>query len=196
MCETCGCGETDEYTVRIPGEEIKDEHNCEGDCACDHDHDQDHHHHEDEHHHHDKEHGHHHNHTDEHDHKHKHKHHHGNDGDHHHSHHNGHSQEQSSEGARVIEISKDILSENNLTAERNRGFFEGRNILCLNLVSAPGSGKTTLLEKTIMERSKAKDVFVIEGDQQSMNDAERIKKTGVPVVQINTGAGCHLDRKR
>jgi hydrogenase nickel incorporation protein HypB len=163
MCESCGCGETDDFTVRKPGEEMADEHHNE-------------HHHEHDHEHNDDD---------------KHVHHHEHEKDHHH----GNSYERSSPTPRAIDISKDILSENNLTAERNRGFFEGRSILCLNLVSAPGSGKTTLLEKTIKERRKEQEFFVIEGDQQSMNDAERIRKTGVPVVQINTGAGCHLDAR-
>jgi hydrogenase nickel incorporation protein HypB len=78
-------------------------------------------------------------------------------------------------------------------AERNRGFFEARNILAFNLVSSPGSGKTTLLEKTIAILKDKAPVCVIEGDQQTVNDAMRIRATGVPVVQINTGNGCHLD---
>ena len=182
MCETCGCGKPDDFIVRIPGEEITDEHNYDHDHENHHEHEGDHHHgtehHPAEAHENDEHHGHKHNN--------KHPHKHG---------HNGHSYEHSIPAPRVIDIRKDILSENNLTAERNRGFFEGRNIFCLNLVSAPGSGKTTLLEKTINERGKERDLFVIEGDQQSMNDAERIKKTGVPVVQINTGTGCHLDAR-
>jgi hydrogenase nickel incorporation protein HypB len=80
-------------------------------------------------------------------------------------------------------------------AERNRGYFEGRNILCLNLVSSPGSGKTTILEKTIEALKPKLRLCVIEGDQQSMNDAERIMNSGAPVVQINTGSGCHLDAR-
>ena len=78
-------------------------------------------------------------------------------------------------------------------AERNRGFLEAKNILALNLVSSPGSGKTTLLEKTISDLKQELDFFVIEGDQQTSNDANRIHATGAPVVQINTGKGCHLD---
>ena len=102
---------------------------------------------------------------------------------HHHHHHLPHK----------ITIEQDILLENKLMAERNRGFFEAKNAYALNLMSSPGSGKTCLLEKTILELKDKMDFFVIEGDQQTMNDAERIKATGAPVVQVNTGSGCHLD---
>jgi hydrogenase nickel incorporation protein HypB len=85
------------------------------------------------------------------------------------------------------------LQKNKLLAERNRGYFEGRNILAINLVSSPGSGKTTLLEKTITEMKDEIPFYIIEGDQQTLNDANRIMVTGAPVVQINTGSGCHLD---
>jgi hydrogenase nickel incorporation protein HypB len=93
----------------------------------------------------------------------------------------------------VIDLNVDILSQNNLLAQRNRGFFEGRNVLCLNLVSSPGSGKTTILEKTIKALLPARQIFVIEGDQQTSNDALRIESAGAPAIQINTGTGCHLD---
>jgi hydrogenase nickel incorporation protein HypB len=79
-----------------------------------------------------------------------------------------------------------------MLAERNRGYFEAKNITCLNLVSSPGSGKTTILEKTILKLA-GKQVFVIEGDQQTSLDADRISATMAPVVQVNTGNGCHLD---
>ena len=87
----------------------------------------------------------------------------------------------------------DILQENNLLAQRNRGWLEAKGILALNLVSSPGSGKTTLLEKTITAMKDEVPVAVIEGDQQTLNDAERIAATGAPVIQVNTGKGCHLD---
>jgi len=93
---------------------------------------------------------------------------------------------------RKISVEVDILHRNDLIAQRNRGFFEARNILALNLVSSPGSGKTTLLERTVRHFEK-KPVFVIEGDQQTSLDADRIKATGVPVIQVNTRDGCHLD---
>ncbi len=106
--------------------------------------------------------------------------------DHPHDHHHDHSHD------RVIEVEQDILGENSLLAQRNRGYFEAKNVFTINLVSSPGSGKTTLLEKTLTE---IKDIpsAVIEGDQQTMNDADRVAATGVPVLQINTGNGCHLD---
>jgi hydrogenase nickel incorporation protein HypB len=90
-------------------------------------------------------------------------------------------------------VEQDVLSKNNLLAQRNRGFFEAKNILALNLVSSPGSGKTSLLERTIKELGSEINFYVIEGDQQTMNDANRIHAAGAPVVQINTGNGCHLD---
>jgi hydrogenase nickel incorporation protein HypB len=93
----------------------------------------------------------------------------------------------------VIDVERDILNQNNLLAERNRGYFDAKNILCLNLVSSPGSGKTSLLEKTLTDLKGELDFVVIEGDQQTTNDADRIYATGTKVTQINTGKGCHLD---
>jgi len=110
---------------------------------------------------------------------------------HHHNHTHDHSID--SHTKTVIEVEKDILYQNNLLAERNRGYFEAKNILALNLVSSPGSGKTSLLEKTLIDLKGKMDFFVIEGDQQTTNDADRIHATGTKVVQINTGKGCHLD---
>jgi len=126
-------------------------------------------------------------------------HHHEHDGhghDHHHHHHDGPSHDghhhDSGEGQRVV-MEQDVLQFNNLLAERNRGWFEGRGVLALNLLSSPGSGKTTLLEKTIPQLGDTCPAAVIEGDQQTMRDAERIDALGVPVIQVNTGTGCHLD---
>lgn len=85
------------------------------------------------------------------------------------------------------------MGKNNLVASRNSGYFEAKGVVALNLMSSPGSGKTTLLERTIKALEGKRPVAVIEGDQQTMNDAERIHQTGAPVVQINTGNGCHLD---
>jgi hydrogenase nickel incorporation protein HypB len=90
-------------------------------------------------------------------------------------------------------VEEDILGKNNLLASRNRGYFEAKGVVALNLMSSPGSGKTTLLEKTIKALEGKRPVAVIEGDQQTLNDAERIHKAGAPVVQVNTGNGCHLD---
>ena len=121
-----------------------------------------------------------------------HHHHHHHDHDHHHHDHHHHSHSHKPVKT-IIELEQDILHKNDLLAARNRGFFEGKNILALNLVSSPGSGKTTLLERSLQDLKKRVDCFVIEGDQQSANDAQRIAKTEVPVVQVNTGKGCHLD---
>jgi hydrogenase nickel incorporation protein HypB len=94
---------------------------------------------------------------------------------------------------KVVDVEKDILQQNNLLAERNRGYFEAKNILALNLVSSPGSGKTALLEKTLTDLKGQLEFAVIEGDQQTTHDADRIHATGTKVIQINTGKGCHLD---
>ena len=109
---------------------------------------------------------------------------------HDHNHHHDHSHDKHSH---TIDISQDILGENNKMAERNRGYFEAKGILALNLVSSPGSGKTSLLVKTIQEAGNKFKSYVIEGDQQTDNDARRIAATGVDVLQINTGNACHLD---
>lgn len=106
-------------------------------------------------------------------------------------HHDSHNHEQST--SKVLEVETDVLSKNNLLAERNRGYFEAKGIKAFNLVSSPGSGKTTLLEKLIGMLSDSKKIYVIEGDQQTTNDARRIEKAGAKAVQINTGNGCHLD---
>lgn len=166
MCATCGCSNEAHASITDPetGETIV-LHARDG------------------HHDHTHEHGQHH-----HDHPHDHDHvldHHR----HHHDHEQGHAHEH---GTRLI-LQEEILAKNNRLAERNRGWFEGRNILALNLVSAPGSGKTTLLERTLRDLRGELPIQVIEGDQATMNDAERIRATGCKVVQINTGAGCHLE---
>ncbi len=93
----------------------------------------------------------------------------------------------------IVDVEQDILQQNNLLAERNKGYFDAKNILALNLVSSPGSGKTTLLEKTLTDLKGELEFCVIEGDQQTTNDADRIHATGTKVTQINTGKGCHLD---
>lgn len=96
-------------------------------------------------------------------------------------------------GRKQIDLEQDILLKNNLRAECNRAYFLARNVLAINLVSSPGSGKTSLLEKTLHDLKGQENFYVIEGDQQTANDADRIAATEVPVVQINTGKGCHLD---
>ncbi|MFM7449790.1 MAG: hydrogenase nickel incorporation protein HypB [Leptolyngbyaceae cyanobacterium] len=92
-----------------------------------------------------------------------------------------------------IELEHKILAKNDLIAAQNRDWLKSRNILALNLVSSPGAGKTTLLTRTISDLQAQIPIAVIEGDQETANDAERIKATGCPVVQVNTGTGCHLE---
>ena len=143
MCETCGCGNREGFTVQKPHHSHQQSHDL--------------------------------------------------DHDHGHIHEQGHSHEHSHPRQTLINLDHDILSGNNITAGMNRRFFEGRKVLCLNMVSSPGSGKTTILEKTITGLSPSVKIFVIEGDQQTVIDSERIEKAGAPAVQINTGSGCHLD---
>ena len=93
---------------------------------------------------------------------------------------------------RHVQVEADLTAKNDRIAAHNRGWFESRNILALNLVSSPGAGKTTLIERTLRDLADC-PWAVIEGDQQTDNDARRIAACGVPVLQINTGAVCHLD---
>ncbi|MEK7810374.1 MAG: hydrogenase nickel incorporation protein HypB, partial [Pseudomonadota bacterium] len=95
--------------------------------------------------------------------------------------------------SRLVKIERDILSKNDGYANENRGYLAGHGIFALNLVSSPGSGKTTLLVKSINVLNGSLPLAVIEGDQQTDNDAARIRATGAPALQINTGKGCHLD---
>ena len=95
--------------------------------------------------------------------------------------------------SRMVQIEQDILGKNNEYASANRGWLAARGILALNLVSSPGSGKTTLLARSIEELAAELECSVIEGDQQTANDAERIRASGARALQINTGKGCHLD---
>jgi hydrogenase nickel incorporation protein HypB len=112
------------------------------------------------------------------------------DGHHHHDH--DHDHDHGGTGKK-ISVETDILARNNRLAAGNRAMFADSGVFVLNLVSSPGSGKTTLLEKTLREMTGMARSAVIEGDQQTDNDAVRIAATGVPVKQINTGAACHLD---
>lgn len=167
MCQTCGCSDDSHVMLTDMATGVKvplGTMAAHGAHAGHaHDHDHDHDHH-----------GHH-------QHEHNHHHHHG-DGHHHHDH-----------GGRVIRLEQDLLAKNRLLAERNRGWLAGRGIVALNLISSPGSGKTTLLERTIRDLDGELPVSVIEGDQATLHDARRIEATGCKVVQINTGAGCHLE---
>ena len=125
-----------------------------------------------------------------HDHSHEHGHHHD------HSHAPEHAHAPGLSPARKVQIEQDILAENNRYAAANRNYLNQQGILALNLVSSPGSGKTTLLTETINQLKEEVAIAVIEGDQQTARDAERIQATGVPALQINTGKGCHLDAHR
>ncbi|MER9095982.1 hydrogenase nickel incorporation protein HypB [Mesorhizobium sp. M0644] len=139
---------------------------------------------------------------------HGHHHHHGHDHDHHHDHDHGphhddhvHDCGSGPDGtrapgmsqARMVKLEKDIHSKNNEYADANRKMLAERGVLALNLVSSPGSGKTTLLCRTIEALKGKLPIAVIEGDQQTSNDADRIRATGAPAIQVNTGKGCHLD---
>ncbi len=95
--------------------------------------------------------------------------------------------------ARMVQIEQDILAKNDAYAHANRQHFDDHGIFALNLVSSPGSGKTALLCRSIELLKDRVDICVVEGDQQTSNDAERIRATGVAALQINTGKGCHLD---
>lgn len=173
MCSVCGCGEGE---VRIEG----------------HDHEHEGHTHETHSHSHDHE-GHAHSHA-----GHEHEQH-----RHDHDHHSGHTHDYGQGAARahapglsqsrIVQIEEDILSKNNSYAADNRRWFAQHGILALNLVSSPGSGKTSLLTRSIDDLKKELALSVIEGDQQTANDADRIRQTGVRALQINTGKGCHLD---
>ncbi len=138
-------------------------------------------------------------------HDHQHEHHHHHDQSHHHGHHRhdshthdygrgpAHAHAPGLSQARMVQIEEDILGKNNQYAAANRRWFGELGILALNLVSSPGSGKTTLLTRTIDDLKAELTLAVVEGDQQTANDAERIRETGVKALQINTGKGCHLD---
>ena len=201
MCVTCGCGSGE---VKIEGHEHHHGH--------DHDHDHGHPHgeHAHEHVHADgSRHAHPHEHAGEHEHAHAggeahaHDHVHADGTRHSHGHDHAHayvpaaahahSHAPGTSASRMVQIEQDILAKNNAYAAANRKRLAERGIFALNLVSSPGSGKTTLLCRTIAALKDRARVAVIEGDQQTSQDAERIRATGAPAIQINTGKGCHLD---
>jgi len=175
MCTVCGCG-----TSSVEG---KDRHSHEGRHGHAHDHDHPH------------------------DHAHSHDHGHSHDAGHGHDHPaHEHAPAAIDFGAgpagvhvgglsqdRIVKIERDILSKNNCHANENRARLAQAGTFALNFVSSPGSGKTSLLVRAISELKDRLPIAVIEGDQQTSNDAERIRATGAPAVQINTGQGCHLD---
>lgn len=180
MCAVCGCGTS--------SDEDKDGHP--------HDHSHDHAHRHDR--------GH------DHDHPHGHAHHHDHERSHaghaHHRHDHAHEPAAIDFGAgpagvhvaglsqdRIVRIERDILSKNNDYARENRARLAQTQTFALNFVSSPGSGKTSLLVRTITDLKDRFPIAVIEGDQQTSNDADRIRATGAPAIQLNTGKGCHLD---
>lgn len=205
MCVTCGCSDGMEVTIS----DLSHEHVLPDGTVITHSHHahlQDHtHHHSHEHDPHADHHSHKHHHDQaDHSHSHKHDSQHSHNG-HHSNHQNGHGHTSAPEitqlnaklhadmhGTTSV-LEQNILAKNDLLAAQNRGWFKGRNILALNLVSSPGSGKTTLLTRTIQDLQQQIPIAVIEGDQATTNDAHRIRETGCPVIQINTGTGCHLE---
>ena len=146
-------------------------------------------------------------HTHKHDHhEHEHKHPHDHSHEHNHSHHNhakgddlhygkgaAHAHAPGLSQTRMVEIEQNILGKNDQYANENRRFFNDQGVFTLNLVSSPGSGKTTLLTRTLMDLKDELPLSVIEGDQETTHDADRIRETGAAAIQINTGKGCHLD---
>jgi hydrogenase nickel incorporation protein HypB len=115
--------------------------------------------------------------------------------DHEHEHDHGHGHGHSHSQTRTVTLEQAVLARNDALAERNRKWLAERSILAVNLMSSPGAGKTTLLERTIRELGSELRVSVVEGDQETVLDADRIRATGAPAIQINTGSGCHLDAK-
>ncbi|TRZ89743.1 MAG: hydrogenase nickel incorporation protein HypB [Rhodocyclaceae bacterium] len=168
MCTTCGCGVGE---VKIDGERAHHEHDHVHADGTTHSHDHDH------------------SAGEPYGHSHEHPH----TRQHQHSYAPAHSHAPGIGAKRMVQIEQDILSKNNAYAAENRQRLAQRGIFTLNLVSSPGSGKTTLLVKTIELLKGRQQVAVIEGDQQTSQDAERIRATGAPAIQINTGKGCHLD---
>ncbi|MBO0343273.1 MAG: hydrogenase nickel incorporation protein HypB [Bacteroidota bacterium] len=169
MCGTCGCGSEENGPKILTPTIGKEKHG--------HDHGKNH------------SHAHEHSPNHSHGHHHDHDHHHHHHGHHHHDHSHGHDHHQKT----VLEVERDILQQNEIMAARNRGYFDAKDVFALNLVSSPGSGKTSLLERTLKDLKDKIPFYVIEGDQQTLNDANRIAALDVPVIQINTGKGCHLE---
>jgi len=195
MCKDCGCGLPGENPVGIHAHNHEHEHGHRHEHSHEHGHEHDHEH----------EHGHSHDHGHEHSHSHEHVHgpghHHGEDHSHVHSHPHTHlqthSQEHDSdadaESHRTVEVRRAILEKNDRLAERNRGFFHARGLLALNILSSPGSGKTTFLRETLRGMTGKLKSGIIVGDLATDNDAQRLRESGAPVVQITTGTVCHLE---
>ena len=176
MCVICGCGEGDATVHKVgaaPTHEHDDPHVHTHADGTTHSH----------------EHGIYHDHDHDHDHGHDHGH------VHDHPHAPGHPRDLHVPGrdAQTIALETALLGKNQALAERNRGWLAGRGVLALNLMSSPGAGKTTLLERSILDLQGQVAISVVEGDQATLNDAERIRATGAAAVQVNTGTGCHLE---
>jgi hydrogenase nickel incorporation protein HypB len=125
-------------------------------------------------------------------HAHDHDHDHPHDHDHH-GHAHDHDPPHEHPRTSIVQLEARVLAKNDALAARNRAWFAGREILALNLMSSPGAGKTTLLERTIRDLKGELPLHVVEGDQATSHDGERIRAAGAPVVQLNTGTGCHLE---
>lgn len=121
------------------------------------------------------------------------KHHHGHGMQHHYGKGAARAHAPGMEQTRMVQIEQDILGKNNQYAAANRRLFADKGMLVLNLVSSPGAGKTALLARTLTALAGEFPLAVIEGDQETSQDAQRIRETGTPAIQINTGKGCHLD---
>jgi hydrogenase nickel incorporation protein HypB len=183
MCAVCGCG-TGAATIAGNVGNGHHHHSQAGD----------HHHHGDDDHPHDHGHPHHHGHDP----AAGHEHHHGYDHAAGHEHHHGHDEPMHAhapglDGRRMVEIERSILAKNDGFAAENRDRFAATGVVAVNLLAGPGAGKTTLLVATIRALAGRVPLLVVEGDQQTSNDADRIRAAGAPAVQINTGKGCHLD---
>jgi hydrogenase nickel incorporation protein HypB len=190
MCTTCGCSDGAQPAVIDLGP-VSDSRSPEHSGGAHHGHE------------HGKEHAHSHEHGPGHAHSHPHG----------HDHDNGHDEDSSDEPSsrisesrekdvqtllheptpRRLRIEQDLLAKNDRLAERNRGWLAARDVVAWNIMSSPGAGKTTLLERTLRDLGPDIPVSVIEGDQATVRDAERIRAAGARAVQINTGSGCHLD---
>lgn len=181
MCNVCGCG-TDEVKIeRVSGRTEAEsahasEHEGNGHAPT-----------------HEHRHAHSHDHAHTHEHTHEHEHTATPAGDLHYGHGPAHAHAPGMSQSRMVRIEEDILAVNNAHAADNRRWFADHGVFAVNLVSSPGSGKTMLLVRTIETLRGQLPIAVIEGDQQTTHDADRIRATGVPALQINTGKGCHLD---
>lgn len=124
---------------------------------------------------------------------HEHEHEHADGTRHSHPHHGHDHHHQKTAPVSVVDLNTRIMAKNDVAASKNRAWLRGREILAINLMSAPGAGKTTLLERTISDLTRDHKVFVLEGDQATNHDGARVQAAGASAVQINTGQGCHLD---